>query len=67
MPRSFVDLSITLCNDVVSDPPFLRPEITTYAQFGAPFVSGLSVVDALMFNDVPTVRAMCEQLTLTDG
>lgn len=28
MTRRFVDLSITLCNDVVSDPPFLRPEIT---------------------------------------
>ncbi|MGC6330754.1 cyclase family protein [Rhizorhabdus sp. FW153] len=28
MPRRFVDLSITLCNEVVSDPPFLRPEIT---------------------------------------
>ncbi len=28
MTRRFVDLSITLCNDVVSDPPFLKPEIT---------------------------------------
>lgn len=28
MSRRFVDLSITLCNDVVSDPPFLKPEIT---------------------------------------
>lgn len=28
MPRRFIDLSITLCNDVISDPPFLRPEIT---------------------------------------
>jgi kynurenine formamidase len=28
MPRRFVDLSITLCNDVVSDPPFMQPEIT---------------------------------------
>ena len=28
MPRRFVDLSITLDNDVISDPPFLRPEIT---------------------------------------
>jgi kynurenine formamidase len=27
MPRRFVDLSITLCNDVVSDPPFMRPRI----------------------------------------
>ena len=28
MTRRFVDLSITFCNEVVSDPPFLRPEIT---------------------------------------
>lgn len=27
MPRRFIDLSITLCNDVVSDPPFMRPHI----------------------------------------
>jgi kynurenine formamidase len=27
MPRQFIDLSITLCNDVVSDPPFMRPKI----------------------------------------
>ena len=31
MPRRFVDLSITLCNEVISDPPFLRPEITYQA------------------------------------
>lgn len=28
MSRRFVHLSITLCNEVVSDPPFMRPEIT---------------------------------------
>jgi kynurenine formamidase len=28
MTRSFIDLSITLENDVVSDPPFMRPRIT---------------------------------------
>lgn len=28
MTRRFVDLSITLCNEVVSDPPFMKPEIT---------------------------------------
>jgi len=27
MARRFIDLSITLCNDVVSDPPFMRPKI----------------------------------------
>ena len=28
MPQKFVDLSICLENDVISDPPFMRPEIT---------------------------------------
>ncbi|NOW48951.1 hypothetical protein FHW96_005141, partial [Novosphingobium sp. SG751A] len=28
MTRRFIDLSITLCNDVITDPPFLKPEIT---------------------------------------
>ena len=28
MPRRFVDLSITLDQDVVTDPPFMRPKIT---------------------------------------
>ncbi len=28
MARRFVDLSMTLCNEVISDPPFLKPEIT---------------------------------------
>ncbi|SNS92764.1 MULTISPECIES: hypothetical protein [unclassified Azospirillum] len=34
MPRRFIDLSILLDNDVVTDPPFLRPKITyqTHAQ-----------------------------------
>ena len=28
MPRRFIDLSITLSNEVIMDPPFLRPQIT---------------------------------------
>lgn len=28
MPRKFIDLSILLENEVVTDPPFMRPKIT---------------------------------------
>ena len=28
MPRTFIDLSIYLENDVITDPPFMRPKIT---------------------------------------
>ena len=28
MPRQFIDLSIYLENDVITDPPFMRPKIT---------------------------------------
>jgi hypothetical protein len=49
------------------DLAFLTPALTPYTQFGKPFVAGLSIVDALMFNDAPTVSTMCEQFTLTDG
>ena len=27
MPRRYIDLSMTLENDVISDPPFLKPHI----------------------------------------
>jgi hypothetical protein len=49
------------------DLAFLQPELTPYGQFGAPFVAGLSIVDVLMFNDLPVVRAMCEQIASTGG
>jgi hypothetical protein len=35
---------------------FLRSRPFEYAQFGGPFVASLSIVDALMFNSVDTVR-----------
>ena len=50
MPRKFVDLSIFLENDVLSDPPAFAPKIqyfthdTTFAQM-APFFPGLKSED----------------------
>jgi len=46
MARTFIDLSITLDNDVVSDPPFMKPEITYVTHQDT--VSGLADV----FGDV---------------
>jgi hypothetical protein len=37
---------------------FLAPELTPYSQFGNPFVPGLSVIDALMFNDPAACREL---------
>ena len=50
MPRTFVDLSIFLENDVLSDPPAFAPKIqyfshdNTYEQI-APFFPGLQKSD----------------------
>lgn len=35
---------------------FLEPHLPAYAQFGAPHVSNLSIVDVLMFNPPPVAR-----------
>lgn len=35
-----------------------------YPQFGAPFVPFLSMLDVLMFNDIPTVQAFLKRYTL---
>lgn len=37
---------------------FVEPALLPYAQFGAPFVAGLSIVDALMFQRAESVRSM---------
>lgn len=36
-PQRFVDLSILLENDVITDPPFMRPKITYHTHLGAPW------------------------------
>ena len=46
---------------------FLSCEVQPYQQFGAPHVPSLSIIDVLMFNDLPAVRGMLEQYTLLPG
>lgn len=65
MSRRFVDLSIPICNDIVSDPDILRPQIEymahdeTFAQM-APFFPGLRR------EDLPDGEAWAvERLTLS--
>lgn len=43
---------------------FLQPEVIEYPQFGKTFVPNLSIIDALMFNSVASVREMLEAFTL---
>jgi hypothetical protein len=46
---------------------FLSCDVAPYPQFGAPHVPLLSIIDVLMFNDVPAIRSMLEQYTLLPG
>lgn len=43
---------------------FLSTNEITYKQYGKEFVSGLSIVDVLMFNDKKTVKGMLKDFTL---
>lgn len=43
---------------------FLEAEKTEYSQFGDPFVPWLSIIDVLMFNDVPTIQKMLSNYTI---
>ncbi|MBF6607437.1 MAG: WbqC family protein [Flavobacterium sp.] len=43
---------------------FLMPELPEYKQWGDSFVPGLSIIDILMFNDVPSVQAMLNNYSL---
>lgn len=43
---------------------FLTPQLPEYYQGGLPFQPGLSIIDALMWNDVSTVRHMIAQYVL---
>lgn len=44
---------------------FLQPRLDAYKQFGAPFISGLSIIDVLMFNGHARVREMLADCSLT--
>jgi len=75
MPRRFVDLSITLCNDVVSDPPFMRPEIAyhdhgdTMGELGAffPGVTADQTPDGAGFAAVEWIRLTTHNGTHLDA
>jgi hypothetical protein len=43
------------------DLEFVDTVLPAYAQFGAPFVAGLSIIDILMFNRIESARAMLSQ------
>jgi WbqC-like protein family len=43
---------------------FLKPRLTEYAQLGAPFVPGLSILDVLMFNPPARAREMLHEFDL---
>ncbi len=66
MTRRFVDLSITLCNDVVSDPPFMRPKIT-YQKHGETMTEMQHFFPGVTAEQVPGGEgfAAAETITLT--
>ena len=46
---------------------FLKSGLPEYPQFGAPFVKGLSILDAIMFNSPEALEVMLDDYTLVDG
>jgi len=43
---------------------FLKPSLPEYKQFNHPFVSGLSIIDVMMFNSPEEIRSMLNQYAL---
>ncbi|MCP4569762.1 MAG: WbqC family protein [FCB group bacterium] len=43
---------------------FIKPRLREYPQFGEPFVTGLSIVDVLMFNSPQRVKALLKEYEL---
>jgi hypothetical protein len=45
---------------------FIQPTLLEYRQFGADFVPSLSIIDALMFNDLERIKSMLKEYSLLD-
>lgn len=43
---------------------FLKPRLLEYRQFGRPFVSGLSIIDVMMFNSLEEIQVMLNNHSL---
>jgi hypothetical protein len=43
---------------------FVQSNITQYLQYGAEFISGLSMIDILMFNSIDNIKQMLKQYSL---
>lgn len=43
---------------------FIKTKLPTYKQFGNEFISGLSIIDIMMFNDIDTINIMLNQYNL---
>jgi hypothetical protein len=46
------------------DLKFLKPKNIEYKQFGPNFVSWLSIIDVMMFNDKNTIKRMLDEYEL---
>ncbi len=46
---------------------FLKPTLSTYKQFTSDFISGLSIIDVLMFNSKSDILSMCNNFELIDS
>jgi hypothetical protein len=45
---------------------FHRMNVIRYRQFGSGFIPGLSIIDALMFNSIPSVTSLLSSYTLEE-
>ena len=56
-PKAFAERNIRL--------QFIQPQPITYNQFNPPFVPNLSIIDVMMFNDLPRINHLLQQYALT--